>query len=98
MSRLIAVPLILALALPAMADDAETTPPTVQDRFGALIDQLMNRLEPGFDALGEMMGDLSGWHAPEFLPNGDIIIRRRAQPPAPDAPEDSPPVTDPFEL
>jgi hypothetical protein len=90
------LPLIVALALPALADDAEPTPPpTVQERFEALLDQLMDRLEPSFDALGEMMGDLRGWHAPEFLPNGDIIIRRRTQPPTP---EDDPPVTDPFEL
>jgi len=104
MQRRLLAPLVLALALPqfALADTPAPTPrpdaPTAQERLEALIDRLMGQLEPGLDALGDMLGDLSGWHAPEVLPNGDILIRRRAQPPAPAPEEGDEPVTDPFEL
>lgn len=99
--------LSLLLATPTLAQD-DALPdapgaPTVQERFEALIDRLLGQIEPELDALGEtlgeMLGDLRGWHAPEVLPNGDIIIRRRAQPSEPDpSDEAAPPVTDPFEL
>jgi hypothetical protein len=92
--------LCLAVTAPALAQDQDqqADPPTAQQRFEELIDRLMGRLEPGFESLGEMLGDLSGWHAPEILPNGDILIRRRDQPSEPPPTEDDPPVTDPLEL
>ncbi|HKL05850.1 MAG TPA: hypothetical protein VJ929_08570 [Roseovarius sp.] len=43
-------------------------------------------------AFGELMGkidDLSVYHPPEMLPNGDIILRRKV-PLDPDAPDQSP--------
>jgi len=43
-------------------------------------------------AFGELMGkidDLSVYHPPEMLPNGDIILRRKA-PLDPDAPDQPP--------
>jgi hypothetical protein len=105
MSRYLLAPLAFALVLPAiaLADDPVPDAPTAQERFEELIDRLLGRLEPGLEALGEMLGDLSGWHAPEFLPNGDILIRRRDQPsePAPSEPvppeDEDAPVTEPFE-
>ncbi len=88
--KLLAPPVLaLALALPtlAAADDPRPLGPTAQERLEALIDRLFDRLEPGFEALEDMLGDLRGWHAPEILPNGDILIRRRTQPfGAPDDP------------
>ena len=39
--------------------------------------QFMTEIGPGFmDLMGEI-GDLSAYHAPEVLPNGDILIRKR---------------------
>ncbi|MEM6325343.1 MAG: hypothetical protein AAF748_16770 [Pseudomonadota bacterium] len=38
---------------------------------------LMNEMEPAMRDLQEGLSDLSGYHPPEFLPNGDIIIRRK---------------------
>jgi hypothetical protein len=111
MLRTLLVPLALALILPtlAAAEDRRPDAPTAQGRLEALLDRFMDRLEPSMDALGDvlddMIGDFPGWHAPEILPNGDILIRRRTQPgAAPDeSPEDrfedpEPPVTEPFEL
>jgi hypothetical protein len=68
-----------------------------------LMQELTARLDPYLRQLTDMLGDLSGWEAPEVLPNGDILIRRRSpQPPAPpDQSEDAPdegPVTEPLEL
>ncbi|GAB4269001.1 MAG: hypothetical protein Kow0013_20180 [Pararhodobacter sp.] len=69
------------------------------------VDPLLEQVNPWFSDLADMLGDLSGWHAPEVLPNGDILIRRRqSEPSSPeDAPGDQPleddgPVTDPLEL
>jgi hypothetical protein len=68
---------------------------------GRLFGELIDRIDPYWGQLTELLGDLSAWHAPEVLPNGDILIRRR-QPEAPElepAPEPpSEPVTDPLEL
>jgi hypothetical protein len=86
--------LVLSLALSAPAQAQQTCVEGedcgVMDRLG----QLLNRLDPWFADLAEMLGDLSGWHAPEILPNGDILIRRRQ--PAED--ENREPVTEPMEL
>lgn len=34
-------------------------------------------VEPMMRDLARIMGDISNYHAPEILPNGDIIIRRK---------------------
>lgn len=104
MPRRIVLPFVLALSLPLAAAAQGQAPPTVHDRIEALIDRLLGQIEPGVDALAEMLGELSGWYPPEILPNGDILIRRRPQPDAPrepplDAPDGAlPPVTEPFEI
>ena len=35
------------------------------------------RMGPMLDQLSDLMGDVSAYHAPERLPNGDILIRRK---------------------
>lgn len=37
----------------------------------------LKEMEPQLRALGDMIGDIRNYHAPEKLPNGDIIIRRK---------------------
>lgn len=58
----------------------------------------LSDLEPELNAFLERMRDMTRYHPPEVLPNGDILIRRRQPeedaPPA-DLQEPSP---DPFEL
>lgn len=47
------------------------------DEMARGMDQLARDFVPMIERLAEMMGDVTEYHAPEMLPNGDIIIRRR---------------------
>ncbi|WP_205961626.1 hypothetical protein [Pararhodobacter oceanensis] len=82
----------LMLALPLAAQEAPEG-----GRFGEMMGELLERIDPFMGSLAELLGDYSGWHMPELLPNGDILIRRREAPP-PEAEEAEPPVLDPLEL
>ena len=42
-----------------------------------LLEGLMLELGPALKELEDMVIDLNAYHAPEVLPNGDIIIRRK---------------------
>ena len=68
------------MLLEGLLQEAE---PALNDLLG-----MMDELEPAFrefaqemgPALGEILGkigDISAYHPPEILPNGDIIIRRK---------------------
>lgn len=64
------------------------------DEMGPAFAEFAQSIGPAFAALLEQVDDLRYYEAPEFLPNGDIIIRR-----APDAPVWEPaPETDPIDL
>ncbi|NUB43960.1 AAA+ family ATPase [Fertoebacter nigrum] len=56
--------------------------------------QALTELEPALRELMVMIGDLRNYEAPEKLPNGDIIIRRKPDAPmakpAPEVPDMSP--------
>jgi hypothetical protein len=105
------------LASPIRAQDAP--PATLMDKLDEMMqlfrDRVAPKMEEGLQAmepeLRDFMARMQGmvqYHAPEVLPNGDILIRRKA--PEDGAPEDgapdhlpdnapsSPPVTTPFEL
>ena len=38
---------------------------------------LMTEVEPAMEGLSELLDNIDGYHRPEILPNGDIIIRRK---------------------
>ena len=73
----------------------------LQDEIGPTLDELEGlgeSLGPAMRGFLEEMGpamagifaEVSDWtlyHPPEILPNGDIILRRRTDPPEPDPPE-----------
>lgn len=79
------------IAAPAMSVAEETEPkadpsPPLMDPFENFqvpdetresIEQFVDMLMPMFDRLQLMFQDLPSYEAPEVLPNGDIIIRRR---------------------
>ena len=120
---LLALPVALGLASPAITQEAEP-PRDGIDRFfdglrdgmdgalGALEDwteefgpAMKSFMEEMGPALSEMMDEVKDWsryEAPEMLPNGDIIIRRKPEPPEdpalPESPEAEDPDADPIEI
>jgi len=57
--------------------------PALRD-LGSDLDEAMRAMGPALGDLVAMIGDMRNYHAPEKLPNGDIILRRKT-PPAPEA-------------
>ena len=87
---------LIALALPATAQeedrlddlfrkledlgrDAQTLLDDWMDEIGPRLEELA----PLFEDLAEKLDDITAYHPPEVLPNGDIIIRRKTPPPDP---------------
>ena len=56
-------------ALESLRDQAEEMEPALRD--------FVEQMGPALRDLMEKAGDLSAYHAPEVLPNGDIILRRK---------------------
>ena len=46
-----------------------------------LMQSWLDQLRPQLEALGDQVEDWSRYEAPEVLPNGDIIIRKKLGPP-----------------
>jgi hypothetical protein len=78
-----AMAVALLLAGPAHAQEDGTLRQWWNDMLGVV--------DPWLADLADKLGDLTGWHSPEVLENGDILIRRRrpTDPPA-DQPSESP--------
>lgn len=62
------------IILRSMMDEVEPALKDFQQDFGAAMDEM----GPVLGQLVEMIGDIRNYHAPEMLPNGDIIIRRKS--------------------
>lgn len=87
--------LITAAALmagPATAqdssDDISEGMDLLQQGTMLLLQGLMAELAPALSDLEDSISDLNMYHAPEILPNGDIIIRRRQPEADQDVPSD----------
>ncbi len=82
--RRIAILLLAAtLALPAAAQDGDEGFGLMERGFGMLMEGLGDEMAPMLRQLRELAGEIDRYEAPEKLPNGDIIIRRKdpADPP-----------------
>lgn len=90
----------MAPMLRELQREAEPRLRDLERDLAPLLEGLGRRVDPFLRDLADLMGDLSGWEAPEVLPNGDILIRRRPGPPPPRPQDQAPegPVTTPFEL
>ena len=77
------------VAAPAFAQD--TPEPEGRDLMSEALRLfmrgLLQEMEPAMDDFSALLDNLDAYHAPEVLPNGDIIIRRKT----PLDPEDSVP-------
>jgi hypothetical protein len=112
MKRILPLTLSAVLALPAAAQEADD--PGIRDGLGLLsegsrliLEGLMDEMRPFVEDqmipllqdLNGMIGDVSAYHAPEILPNGDILIRRRVIPtPEVESDPDADAVTEPIDL
>ncbi|SFP17267.1 hypothetical protein SAMN04488047_103117 [Tranquillimonas alkanivorans] len=100
MIRTLLITLALAAPLPLAAQEAprqdmEEGVDLLSEGARTLLRGLLDEVEPhmremaealeGWDLEGLSVDDLTNYHAPEVLPNGDIIIRRKT-PLAPDEP------------
>jgi len=61
------------IILRSMLDEVEPALKDLHKDFG----DTMEEMAPALRDLAGMIGDLRNYHAPEVLPNGDIIIRRK---------------------
>ncbi|WP_162784644.1 hypothetical protein [Paracoccus suum] len=77
--------------------------PTFEEMARGL-DGVANKFGPALEDLGSLVDDIHNYQTPERLPNGDILIRRRADAPPPPAsnalrdlttPQDTPGTTPP---
>ena len=74
-------------ASPLAADDGKSPLPSddeleqLSDLAESWMKRFTDRMAPMVDQLKDMVDDMNAYQAPEMLPNGDIIIRRK-----PDAP------------
>ncbi|MCI2400775.1 hypothetical protein [Aliiroseovarius subalbicans] len=71
-------------ALPALADEGNPSmdkgAELLREGFGLLLEGLTEEMAPladGWQSFVDQLGDMSLYHAPEVLPNGDILIRRK---------------------
>lgn len=82
---------LLASPLSAEQQEAPTSPlPSEEElqRLGDMAQRWMRgfaeKMSPMVEQLKDLVGDLDAFEPPEMLENGDIIIRRKQKPDAPD--------------
>ncbi len=71
--------ILLSLAPPAFAEEGDLSEGLglIDEGARMLFEELMGQFGPSIEAFRDQIGDLGAYHAPEVLPNGDIIIRRK---------------------
>jgi hypothetical protein len=77
--------LLLLAGSPVLAQDPDDGPGALERGIEQLLRDFFLEMEPRLRELRDAIGDLNNYEAPEMLPNGDIIIRRKT-PLDPDAP------------
>lgn len=69
--------IFLVLASPAAAQGEEQGRDLMGEALKLFMRGLMAEMEPAMEGMEGLLEDLSAYHPPEILPNGDIIIRRK---------------------
>ncbi|WP_299750619.1 hypothetical protein [uncultured Boseongicola sp.] len=72
------IPLVFAAA-PSFAQDAPEPEgrDLMSEALRLFMRGLLEEMEPAINDLSALLDSLDAYHAPEVLPNGDIIIRRK---------------------
>ena len=93
LGAMLAVTLLAALPAGAETGTDKSVDGGVEEGFSLLEEgakiimrEMLDEMEPALRDLATRVGDLSRYHAPEMLPNGDIIIRRKREPMGPELP------------
>ena len=69
---------LLCLALPVHAqDEGSTGRDLMAEALRLFMQGFMAEMEPALEDLQGFVDNLNAYHAPEILPNGDILIRRK---------------------
>ena len=79
MKRIAPLMIAAVLAGPVQAQNDELSEgiDLLDEGARLLLRGLMNEMSPALKDLEQALRDLSAYHPPEVLPNGDIIIRRK---------------------
>ena len=79
LALMIRIALLLSLlAAPVWADSHEDQGRDLMgEALKLFMRGLMAEMEPAMEGMEGLLEDLSAYHPPEILPNGDIIIRRK---------------------
>lgn len=75
MRHSICIPCALAVAL--LVSPARASEPSLADQLDEKIGEIDKQLEAAMGALEQFVDGLPMYYAPEFTPEGDIIIRKR---------------------
>jgi len=69
---------VLALsATPLSAQGEEGGMNLIEEAMRLFMQGLLSEMEPALEDLRDLVGQIDSYHAPEILPNGDILIRRK---------------------
>ena len=68
--------MVLAAA-PGLAQETQEPAEPFSRGFEEMLRDLVSDLEPKLRELRDAIGNLDDYEAPEMLPNGDILIRRK---------------------
>ena len=74
--RWLSLVLLFSVAPPSFAEEDQGRD-LMAEALRLFMRGLLEEMEPAVDGLEGLLDDLSAYHAPEVLPNGDIIIRRK---------------------
>lgn len=74
--RWIILSISLGLATPVFAEE-ERGRDLMAEALSLFMQGFIAEMEPAIDGFQGFVDDFNAYHAPEVLPNGDIIIRRK---------------------
>ena len=69
---------IALVATPLSAQEEGEGLNLMEEAMRLFMQGLLAEMEPALDDLRDLVGKIDSYHAPEILPNGDILIRRKS--------------------